>query len=142
MVYNKLINGFRWLSMVLDSKNGFDNDIKIWENLEMIVRKVTSSNIVIYHQTWGSYSECLQIMGKKIWDSYWIQSKLGQFILGWSPIKVAVGTEPGDIYIIIYVCVSVYCSIYIHVCIVIYIYIHNYILYMCVCILLYIYYYI
>jgi hypothetical protein len=99
MVYNKLINGFRWLSMVLDSKNGFDNDIKIWENLEMIVRKVTSSNIVIYHQTWGSYSECLQIMGKKIWDSYWIQSKLGQFILGWSPIKVAVGTEPGDIYI-------------------------------------------
>ena len=65
--------------------------------------------------------------GEKIWDSYWIQSKLGQFILGWSPIKVAVGTEPGDIYIYIYVCVcvSVYCSIYIyiHVCIVIYIYI-------------------
>ena len=97
-------DGFRF-------KKWFHNDIKIWENLEMIVRKVTSSNMGILLGMPANH-------GEKIWDSYWIQSKLGQFILGWSPIRVAVGTEPGDIYI--------------------YNYNYNYV---CVCILLYIYIY-
>ena len=135
MVYNKLINGFRWLSMVLDSKNGFimiSKSGKIWR---WLLEKS-------HHQTWGSYSECLQIMGKKIWDSYWIQSKLGQFILGWSPIRVAVGTEPGDIYIyiiiIIIMCVSVYCYIYNIIIIILFLSLLYISIHMCVYIVIYI----